>query len=75
MPNWSIWCVFGKTIACGQTLLPDMSIVDWTKVDEKCQFLKVLARFGKSQLLNGANFKSKQKQNGANFFNIENLTF
>ena len=27
MPKWSIWRVFKKTIACGQTVLPDRSTV------------------------------------------------
>ena len=28
---------FGKSVACGQTVLPDRSILNWTKVDGKCQ--------------------------------------
>ena len=37
MLKWSIWRVYGKTIACGQTVLPDRSIINWTNVDRKCQ--------------------------------------
>ena len=47
-----IWRVFGKTVACGQTVLPDRSIVNWTNVDGKCQkspfecSIAILAIFG-----------------------------
>ena len=37
MQKWSIWRVCGKIVACGQTVLPDRSIINWTNVDGKCQ--------------------------------------
>ena len=35
---------FWKTEVCGQTVLPDRSIVNWTKVDGKCQNGQFLQR-------------------------------
>ena len=41
MPKWPIWRVLEKTIAYGQTVLPDRSIIYWTNVDGKCQNTKI----------------------------------
>ena len=61
-----------STQAWVQTVVPDRSIIDLTKIDEKCQNQNLLsdvcftkgANFGKSKLLNLVKF-------GANFDYIE----
>ena len=77
MLKWSIWRVFGKSVACGQRVLPDMSIINWTKIDEKCQngqfgdfslsfeiricLYCVYENFDKSQLLNTPTLANQNK--------------
>ena len=38
--KWSILASFWKSKACGQTVLPDRSLLIWQKLVEKCQKLK-----------------------------------
>ena len=43
-PKRSICKVLGKSVVCGQKVLPDSSTVNWTNVDGKCQNRKFKIR-------------------------------
>ena len=52
--------VLDKTVACGQTVLPDRSIANWTNVDGKCHetFVVIL----KHCVAGGKRYRGKSSQ-------------